>query len=169
LWATVLFNLFLSLALVRKINALPQDHMSMPEMLEVGTEAPDFAVETLSGDVVKRENLNGNEIAMVFVGPGCSACKDHMPKLQELHPKAQKAGVELMVISISDAEQTGTYVQGLDYTAPIYTAPRDSNSLSIDFKVPGTPSYYVIDHQGKIKASGFFDSSWEKLTQEWSR
>ena len=167
LWAAVLFNLFLSLALVRRVNAISQ--MGMPEMLKVGAEAPDFAVETLSGDVVKRADLNGKELALVFVAPGCTACKNHMPRLQELYPKAQKAGVELLVISLAETEPTRIYAQEVAFTAPIYTAPREGNSLMMDFKAPGTPSYYVIDRQGKIKAGGFFDPSWEKLTQEWSR
>lgn len=166
LWAAVLFNLLLSLALVRKVNSLPQ--MRVPETLEIGADAPEFAVETLSGDIVTRDNLNGNEIALVFISPGCKGCAGFMPKLQNLHPKAQQAGVELMVICLADAEQTGTYARELEFTAPIYTAPDDGNSLIMEFKVPGTPSYYLINRHGKIKAGGFFDQAWDQLTETWS-
>jgi len=168
LWIVVLFNIFLTLALVRRLNSPEQYPRHMPETLEIGTDAPDFVVETLSGNVVKRENLNSNEIAMVFVSPDCSACHEHLPKLQELYPKAKLSGVELMVISISDTGQTNTYAKELDFTAPIYSAKRDINSLAKDYKVPGTPSYYIIDRNSKIKAGGFFDDSWDQAVREWS-
>lgn len=36
----------------------------------------------------------------------------------------------------------------------VLVAPRDRNPLFKDYKVPGTPSFYLLDAQGKVQATG---------------
>ena len=168
LWITVIFNLLLTFALVRKANEVAQPrNMPQPDMLEVGAQAPEFVAETLDGHEITQADYTGKERAMVFVSSTCGPCRQQMPKLQQLYPKAQKAGVELMIFNMEDINTTQAYVEELQLQVPILAAPRGTNPLNETYKVPGTPSYYVIDQKGKIAAGGFFDEKWHQLVSQW--
>lgn len=168
LWIVVIINLMLTLALVRKVNSMSQlGGLKQPSILDEGTEAPDFIVQNLEGEEVTQATYDDKERAMVFVSSSCGPCKDKMPELQELYPKAKKAGVELLIFNLDDIETTRAYVEELEFNVPIFAAPRGVNSLSKVYKIPGTPSYYIIDRRGKITSGGFLDEKWEKLKSKW--
>ena len=166
LWIILIFNLLTTFALVKKINQLFSYPSKQLDLLENGQIAPDFTVETLDGNKVRLNDYN-EEIALVFVSPDCSPCKDEMPRLDILYPKARRAGVELSIVSLADADSTRSYVEELEFKAPVLVAPRRQNSLSDHYKIPDTPSYYVIDKNRKIKSGGFLDDNWQMLTNSW--
>lgn len=166
LWALVLLNLLLTLALVRRVSALPS--MKTPEMLKVGEKAPAFALESFDGRLVTEADFTGRQKVMVFVAPGCGACRVQMSKLQELYPRAKASGIELLIVSLAQAGETQSYARELNFTAPMLAAPPETNPLNHDYKVAGTPSYYWIDAQNVIRAGGFLDEEWEALTQTWA-
>src|SRR5512140_1069384 len=87
LWVVVLFNLLLTLALIRRVNSLPA--MKDPEILKVGEKAPSFTLENSDGSMVTEVDFAGRQKVMVFVAPGCGACRTQMPKLQELYPQTK--------------------------------------------------------------------------------
>jgi len=168
LWIVVLLNILLTLALVRRINALSKlDGIRQPEMLKPGDTAPDFKVETLTGEKIQLSDLKRRSFAMVFVASGCGHCSVQMPSLDAAYEKAKKSDIELVVMSLSDIDSTRSYISELDYKSPILVAPRDTNTLHVDYKVPGTPCYYLVDREGKIKDGGFFDDKWKALMQTW--
>jgi peroxiredoxin len=165
LWATVLFNLFLTLALVRRVNMMPNAERIEPvEMLPKGETIPNFSAQTSNGSLITLADYQDKFLAIVFVSPDCSICKEHMGKIQEIYPQAQRIGVEIMVISLSDSMFTREYAEELKFTAPILSVSINaSNKLRKDLKIPGTPSYYLVDKQHKIVGSGIVDKNWEQL------
>ncbi len=165
LWVILIFNLLVTFALVKKINQFSYPDKQL-DLLENGQTAPDFTAETLDGNKVGLNDYK-DELALVFVSPNCSPCKDEMPRLDALYPKARRAGVELSIVSLADADSTRSYIRELGFKAPVLVAPRGQNSLSEHYKVPGTPSYYVIDKNHKIKSGGFLDDKWQILTRSW--
>ena len=167
LWIIVLFNLLLTIALVRRVNKIPESLGQSAEMLNIGDKTPDFRLETLDGRTITQANYISRQNVMVFVAPNCVFCKEHMPKLNDLYFKAQKSGIELIVISLANIEETTAFANEYHFTAPIYAAPKEINSIEKDYKVAGTPQYYVIDEQRKIKAADFFGPEWEQLTRKW--
>ena len=63
LWVIVLINFFLTLALIRRINMKPGDHLESFETLEIGQKAPDFVGESLTGEQVKLADYAGRALA----------------------------------------------------------------------------------------------------------
>ena len=112
-------------------------------MLKIGEISPNFSVKALDGRTVTQSDFVNRSKVMVFVGPDCPICKEHMPQLQYLYPKAQKSGIELIVISLANAEETELFAKENNFSAPIYSAPKDINSIHKDFKIAGTPQYIV--------------------------
>lgn len=93
---------------------------------EVIREAPDFALETLSGDSLTSSDLADSEaILMNFWASWCAPCRSEMPELIELHEEYDGKGLALLGVTVNDL-------------------PRDSREFADEMSLPypsviGTP------------------------------
>jgi methylamine dehydrogenase accessory protein MauD len=169
LWLAVLFNLVLTLALIRRFSKfLGRSDFEMPPALEIGTPAPDFSAETLDGKLVTLASYARQTLAFIFVSPTCTPCIENIPTIQSIQPQAKRKGVELILVSLADQTETRAFVDKYSIKVPILVAPQGSNSFTENYKVPGTPFYCLLDKEGKVQSTGVLDSKWKDLTQEWS-
>ena len=85
LWLMVLFNLLLTVALIRRAAAKqPGFATENVPTLEIGSQAPDFTAETLDGEAMTLDDYAGKSIALIFVSPTCKPCLNKLPELHEL-------------------------------------------------------------------------------------
>ncbi|MDW8326619.1 MAG: TlpA disulfide reductase family protein [Anaerolineales bacterium] len=150
LWVLVLLNLLLTLGLARRMRAA----FPRLETLKVGQRAPDFTARTLNGETVTLAAYARRPVAFVFVSPDCQPCREALPRLQELRSQAQQFGVELILVSDAAEDKTLSFVEGLADGLPVLVAPRERTSFLSDYKAMGTPSYCLLDAQGKVRAAG---------------
>ncbi len=170
LWVFVVFNFLLTLGLIRRGNAM-QMQTGTPELedaLEVGTLAPDFVAEMLNGEKLTLDSYADQAVAFVFIAPDCPPCIEKIPSLNVLRPKAKRAGVELVLVNMSDKLKAETFVQEYDVRLPMLLAPENGNSFKEDYKVAGTPFFCLIDKEGKVQVTGYFGPTWHALTQKWA-
>lgn len=171
LWVIALFNLLLVLALIRRINAEPQQGGIEKQGPEVGQLAPDFKAETLQGEVVTLSTYTGRPTAFIFVSPRCGPCIEALPSYITLHPIAERANIQFVMVSVGDTEETRTFVDEFDISIPLLLAPVVSNDFLKDYNFSGTPYYCFIDAQGKVQSAGYPSledwSEWKTLTESW--
>lgn len=168
LWIVVLFNLLLTIALVRRISTIqPEFNMENVETLEIGSQAPDFTAVTLDGESVSIASYTQKAVAFIFISPTCTPCLEKIPLMNTLESQAKLAGVELVLVNTTDREKTKAFVEEFNIELPVLVAPRDSNSFVKDYKVGGTPFFCLIDRKGKVQATGFLGSDWYTLIHEW--
>jgi peroxiredoxin len=162
LWVVVGFNLLLTVAMVRKLNAM---HPEIQSGLKPGTEAPEFTAQTTSGEAVTLADFAGRKVAFLFISPRCDPCREAMPNDIELFPKAKQAGLDIMLVSNTEMDETKAFVEEFKLSRPIILAPRD---LLKDYNALSTPSFCLINEQGKVISSGYpskeFDG-WKKLVE----
>jgi peroxiredoxin len=166
LWVAVLLNILLTLGLARRIrSAFPA-----MESLKIGQKAPNFSAQTLQDQTLTLADYAGRSTAVVFVSPHCKPCREELPHLRELSPKARDFGAEIVLVSDEGEETTRPFVEGAVDGLTVLVAPRDRNPLFTDYKVPGTPSFYLLDAQGKVRGTGVgIDELAEKLEALASR
>jgi thiol-disulfide isomerase/thioredoxin len=173
-WLVLLGHILLTFALVRKVNGLNRANSNggrpMPSMefLKVGQAAPDFAAETLAGEPVTLADYAGHKVAFLFMSPGCAPCREAIPALEELQPRAAQASVSLSLVITSSREQAQTLVSELGVSLPVLVTP-PAGQFKTDYKVGGTPFYCLVNEQGQVEATGFFDDVWRTLTGQWVR
>lgn len=150
LWVVVLLNVLLTLGLARRVrSAFP-----VMDTLKIGQKAPNFSAPTLQGKTVTLADYAGRTAAFVFVSPHCKPCREELPHLRELSPRAREYGAELVLVSDEGEETTRPFVEGTVDGLTVLVAPRDRNPLFTDYKVPGTPSFYLLNAQGKVQGTG---------------
>jgi peroxiredoxin len=159
-----LFNLFLTFAVVRRLNT--QTQTARKTGLEAGQPAPNFTAITLSGEVVTRSTYAGRKTGLVFIGTHCGPCHEILPDLEALQPKAARASIEFTLVSIDSLDETRAFVEQHNVTLPVLVAPRATNSFMHDYQSDATPSYCFIDEQGIVQSAGYpslYQGTWKAL------
>lgn len=146
----VLLNMLWTLGLARRVRSA---HPVM-DSLKIGQRAPAFSAPTLQGKTIALTDYVDRAIAFVFVSPHCEPCREELPHLRDLSAKARDYGVELVLVSDEGEETTRPFADGKVDTLTVLVAPRNHNRFFSDYKVPGTPSFCLLDAQGKVKATG---------------
>jgi len=125
---------------------------------EIGSPAPDFVLEDLSGNPVKLSDLKGKLVVLNFWATWCTPCRTEMPEFQEIY---QQNEADLVVLGIN-LEQTSSDIQDfitqLSITYPILLDL--DGKVSKLYKVIQLPNTYFIDRQGilRIRHIGFLSS-----------
>ena len=172
----VLLNLLLTVGVIRRLNQMgkqitapPADISGLPEGLPVGTPAPAFRAENLTGELVTLTDYAYQAVSFIFIAPSCAPCVDKLPTLEALAPKARKAGVEMVLVNIEgDKQATANFVKQHNVNLPVLIAPFESNSFIQDYNAAGTPFFCLVDRESKIAAAGMFGPKWDLLASSWA-
>lgn len=145
-WRSLL--LVLTLALFVSACGTEDEPKAVP--LTKGTPAPDFTLETMSGQTVKLSDLRGQKVFLNFWASWCPPCKEEMPDLQAMSRKYEDR-VKLFGVNITAddtleraemfiLEQKLTFPQLLDKEGKVQKA---YNAITVPISV-------TIDEEGKI-------------------
>ena len=163
LWIVVLFTLFLTFALVRRLNSQDNSNKQAKRQatidLKAGDSAPSFTAQTLDGETVTLMSFAGQKIALIFISTHCQPCEELLPRIKPLKDKAMKAGIELVLVSAEDTASTRVFVEEEAINLSVLVAPRGTNPFAKDYKVNATPAFCFITAQGSIYKVGtpFFE------------
>ena len=131
-------------------------------MVEEGKPAPDFELETDSGDKVKLSDLRGKQVVLYFYPkddtPGCTtqACG-----IRDTYGEFESAGAVVLGISPDDAGSHEKFKQ--KYSLPFTLLADDGHRVAEEYGVWGEKKYmgrtymgvdrstFVIDESGNVK------------------
>lgn len=172
LWVVLIFDLLLTLAVVRKVNKLGTGNEIGEKVnldtLKPGDIAPGFTAVTIEGDEVSLKNNYFNKsVVFIFMSSRCGSCKEKIPEIEKVIPIARDAGIEIVYVSNDDIDATRAFFAGINGYPNILIAPRNSNPFMVDYKVPGTPYFCQVNSEGVIQTIGFFDQKWSSLVLQW--
>jgi peroxiredoxin len=136
----------------------------VPKLLKAGTKAPDFRATTVDGKTVTLSSLKGKVVILDFWAVWCKPCMLSMPGLQAVYREAKPQGV--VVLSVNTWDEKPKFVSwvrknaGKKYDFTFVRDPAEGDHDAIRtasiaqrlYKVPGIPTMYVIDREGKVVA-----------------
>ncbi len=157
LWLVTIVNLLLVLVVVKRVSGKASAQDAKEEGLAIGQQAPSFSAETVGGERVTLADYTGRGqgAAFIFVGTACPPCRKALPDYLDVWPRALEAGIQLVLVSIDDSARTKSFVEELSLSLPVLVAPRETNPFMVDYQIPGTPSFCLVDSQGKVAGSGY--------------
>lgn len=128
--------LFLSLGAVAKVP--------------VGVDAPDFTLDTLSGQKLRLQDQRGRIVMINFWASWCAPCRQEMPHLIRLHEKYRAAGFTLLGVNIDeDRKVAAAMAERIGVKFPVL--------LDTDKKVTGQydmgamPATLILDRKGRVR------------------
>ncbi len=117
--------------------------------LSVGETAPDFQLETLTGETVSLSQFRGQPVLLSIGATWCPDCRLEAPLLQKLHER--QSGLAILAIdSGEDAQTVQEYADEFGLTFPI--ALDLDGAVNNAYRVWAIPTNLLIDENGVVKA-----------------
>ncbi|MEK6642913.1 MAG: redoxin domain-containing protein [Planctomycetota bacterium] len=124
------------------------DEPDEPQLLAVGSKAPDFELSTPDGKTVSLKDLKGSVVVLDFWATWCGPCKVAMPGVQKLHE--QFKGKPVKIYGVNTWERGGDPAKFMKDKEFTYGLLLKGDKTADKYKVTGIPTFYVIDPNGKI-------------------
>ncbi|ASN05614.1 TlpA family protein disulfide reductase [Virgibacillus necropolis] len=120
--------------------------------LEVGMQAPNFELETLSGETVKLSDLQGKKVFINFWATWCPPCKKEMPEMQKFYEQHSDE-VEILAVNVTGQENSLKAVRDFSdnfkYTYPILLDKE--LKVTEEYMAFGLPTTYFIGTDGVVQ------------------
>lgn len=118
--------------------------------LEIGNLAPDFTLETLSGDEMKLSDLRGKKVMVNFWATWCPPCREEIPEMQKFY---EETDIEILAINLTETEpnigKIEDFVDEYDMTFPVLL---DSELTVADtYQIQPIPTSFMVDTNGIIQ------------------
>jgi len=130
-------------------DALRENTVSSVD-LSIGAEAPDFELESLTGETLRLSDLRGQVVILNFWAIWCAPCRLEMPAFQE---RFERYGGDLRVVAVNfdePRESVQAYADELGLSFDILLDP--GAEIQALYRVRGYPTSYFLDTDGMIRA-----------------
>lgn len=139
--------------------------------LDVGSAAPDYAVQTLDGEPVALSDFFGDVVLLNVWATWCAPCVREMPALQRLHEQLGDHGLRIVAVSV-DAPPGPFNPMGafggdirsfIDRFGLTFTVLHDpSGDIQSRYQVGGLPTSFIIDRDGRIRRRFLGAAEWDQ-------
>jgi peroxiredoxin len=123
--------------------------------LRTGTQAPDFAAESLDGKYYTLSQLQGKVVILTFWSTRCQICHSEIPKLNRVADRYQGQDVVFLALTMENNAKIEPYLRKNPFTFSVIP-----NSFGVVLKYADTdksgnidmgfPAHYVIDKHGAL-------------------
>ena len=117
--------------------------------LAVGTPIAPFRLPDLDGQMVSLEDYRNRRVLLIFWGPNCGFCELLAPELTRLQGDLRVANVQLVLVSLDDAQANRSLAEESGLKCPILLMKNEHPLLETAFLHMGTPSAYLLDEEGR--------------------
>ncbi|MCF7740682.1 MAG: TlpA family protein disulfide reductase [Candidatus Marinimicrobia bacterium] len=121
----------------------------------IGSEAPEFELETLSGEKVTLDQFEGKVVLLNFWATWCPPCKKEIPDLDKMHSEHKSRGLEVVGITLNSGtpEKIQQFVNNNDMNYHVLTGEQKyTMNLAKKYdNITGIPTSFVIDRDGVVR------------------
>ncbi len=119
--------------------------------IPIGSMAPDFTVQSLSGQTVSLADLRGNVVLLDLWATWCGPCRRGLPDTARLAQEGAGHGLRVLAISNEPVATVAEFVreEGLA-TLPAYIDA--DGEVWTRYRPPAIPLTVIIDAEGKVAA-----------------
>jgi peroxiredoxin len=115
-----------------------------------GKTAPDFALQSMSGENVRLSEMRGKVVMVNFWATWCAPCRKEMPLLDELYKKHSSSGFVLLGVNIDNSQDKAKKMaKKLGVTFPVLFDTK--KNVSESYGVSAMPFTVILDKGGRVK------------------
>ncbi|KAB8125763.1 redoxin domain-containing protein [Gracilibacillus oryzae] len=134
--------------------------------LEVGDEAPDFELQSMTGDFITLSDYRGKKVMLNFWATWCPPCKAEMPDMEKFY---QNSEIEILAINLVETETKFQDIKQFqaEYQLTFPILLDNGNKASDLYRIRPIPASYLIDSNGIIQYFTYGPMSYEKMMEEY--
>jgi thiol-disulfide isomerase/thioredoxin len=123
----------------------------LPGIAAPSVPAPEFQLRAFDGQTYSKTSLQGRPTLLVFWAPWCRYCQMELPILAKFYQGNKPEPLQVLTIAFSDTRaHVEEYVTSNPATFVFPTAYDQDNAVAQAFGVNATPTFVVMDAQGKM-------------------
>lgn len=116
----------------------------------VNVPAPDFTLESRSGENLRLEDHRGEVVMLNFWASWCGPCRQEMPLMDELYGQYKDLGFTILAVNVDEnREEAHRFLDKVPVTYPILYDPE--SSVSELYEVQAMPTTVMIDRNGNAR------------------
>lgn len=118
-------------------------------VLQVGDDAPDFALVDLDGNKHRLSDYKGKGVFLNFWGTWCAPCKKEMPAMGRQYEVYKDQGIQILAVNIAESDfKVRTFAEQYGMIFP--TLIDETKSVMQAYNVKPLPTTFLINQEGKI-------------------
>lgn len=116
----------------------------------VDTPAPDFTLESRSGDNIRLEDHRGEVVMLNFWASWCGPCRQEMPLMDDIYSHYQDLGFTILAVNVDEnRDEALRFLESVPVSYPILYDPE--SSVSELYEVSAMPTTVMIDRDGQAR------------------
>lgn len=140
---------------------LTRDVQKLPSAI-IGTEAPTFRAETLSGDSLSLRDLRGDVVVMNFWASWCIPCRSEHRVLVRAERQYADRDARIVGVVYQDSRAAARrFMDRLGGSWPSITDP--GSRIAIDYGVYGVPETFFLTRDGRVAKKHIGPLTWDAL------
>lgn len=152
------------LALLLTLSFIFAATASAQQNLQIGQAAPNFAAQSLDGQTVNLNELQGKVVVLTFWSTKCAICHSEIPKLNQVVDRYKGKDVVFLALTMENEAKVNPYLKRNPFNYTILTngfgVVLKYANMSKDGSINmGFPSYFLINKQGAIELRS---EGWDK-------
>lgn len=141
---------------------LTRDVQKLPSAI-VGSEAPGFRSETLSGDSLSLVDLQGDVVVMNFWASWCIPCRTEHRTLVRAEREYADGSARIVGVVYQDSRAAARrFMSRMGGGWPSITDP--GGRIAIDYGVYGVPETFFLTRDGRVAKKHIGPLTWESLS-----
>ncbi|MGE0884254.1 MAG: redoxin domain-containing protein [Blastocatellales bacterium] len=155
---SILLSTIIAFVLLAVPNARIQAQASAP--LAIGSAAPEFELNDLSGQQRSLKSYRGKLTVMAFISARCPISNAYKDRIRAVADEYAKHGVEFIGVNSSADETVEEIRNHAEQNKLDFTILKDQGNIVADaYAAERTPKVYVIDGEGVLRYQGRIDNS----------
>jgi peroxiredoxin len=153
-WNRLLFGIVLLSVLWIYVSRVPTEAINAPAPAnpQTGFAAPDFTLQTMSGQSMTLSKLRGKVVLVNVWASWCAPCRAEMPAIENVYQQYRDSGFVTLAVNATfqDSEvDAAAFAQRLGLTFPILLDTK--GTVTQLYQVRALPTSFFIGRDGKIR------------------
>ncbi|HET8800231.1 MAG TPA: TlpA disulfide reductase family protein [Marinobacter sp.] len=135
--------------------------VSLARAEAINVPAPDFTLESRSGENLRLEDHRGEVVMLNFWASWCGPCRQEMPLMDDLYAQYKDLGFTILAVNVDEnREEAHRFLDSVPVDYPILYDPE--STVSELYEVQAMPTTVMIDRDGNARYVHYgFQSGYE--------
>lgn len=122
----------------------------MAQAEAINVPAPDFTLESRSGENLRLEDYRGEVVMLNFWASWCGPCRQEMPLMDDIYSQYKDLGFTILAVNVDEnRDEALRFLEAVPVDYPILYDPE--SRVSELYEVQAMPTTVMIDRNGNAR------------------